>query len=339
MASRHLRLKDKHGRLHIASLAPAMAPNAPGLPAPPTPAPERRTKTCMARLRDRRAQPTSHRIAIVDDDEALRDSTTRLLAAEGHEARHADDGEQGIELVRQWRPHLLLLDYYMPNGTGADVVRAIREFDDTVQVVLVTGYAAEQPARRLLAELDIQGYHDKGDGPERLLVLLDSALKHYRAIERVDRQRRHMRHILDVAPQIGRLQPIEGVFLTALEHVGALLDGSEGLIATTNNGVFVMDDAVERVSVRAALGRFSANVPVSQLPPEIVEAVERGMSEDRPHQHGSLVVIPLKARDGERGCMIVEGGTLCDDAAAEACELYGRQVVQAIENVVLSPTS
>ncbi|MFW5921118.1 MAG: diguanylate cyclase [Polyangiales bacterium] len=284
-------------------------------------------------MRQSSGQP-GRRIAVVDDDADLRNSVARLLKREGHEVQLANGGEEGIELVREWQPHLLLLDYYMPNGTGADVVRNIRGFNHTVQVLLVTGYAAEQPARRLLAELDIQGYHDKGDGPERLLVLIDSALKHYRALESIDRQRRYMRHILDVAPDIGRLQPMEEVFMAALENLGALLEGTNGLIATANNGVFVTDGAVERMSVRAAMGRFQANVPVSQLPREMVEAVEQGMAASCPHQRGSFVAIPLRARDGERGCMVVEGGILRDDAV-EACELYGRQVVQAIENVGL----
>jgi signal transduction histidine kinase len=46
-----------------------------------------------------------------------------------------------------------------------------------VQIVLQTGYAGEKPPLQMLEELDIQGYHDKIDNPDRLLMLVKSALK------------------------------------------------------------------------------------------------------------------------------------------------------------------
>src|SRR5205814_5963852 len=52
-----------------------------------------------------------------------------------------------------------------------------------VQIILQTGYAGEEPPRVMLAELDIQGYHDKADDPERLLLWVDVALKAHRLVK------------------------------------------------------------------------------------------------------------------------------------------------------------
>jgi signal transduction histidine kinase len=60
---------------------------------------------------------------------------------------------------------------------GEELVHAIRERDSDVQIVLQTGYAGEKPPREMLRLLDIQGYHDKTDGPDRLLLWVDVALK------------------------------------------------------------------------------------------------------------------------------------------------------------------
>lgn len=289
----------------------------------------------MARLREHGRGATGHRVAVVDDDENLLRSTVRLLEQEGHEVRSATTPAEGIELVRTWRPHLLLLDYYMVGGTGADVVRAIRQFDDEVQVLLVTGYASEQPARRLLAELDIQGYHDKTDGPQRLLLLVDAGLKHYRALLRMVRQRGYLRHILTVAPAISQLQPARELLRISLEHVGGLLEGSDGVIATANSGLFVIDEPTRGISVHAGIGRYSDAADAAELPTVLAEVVRDGLSRDQPFADDrGFVVIPLTTRGGDRGCMVVEADGLPEDAV-DPCELYGRQVVQALENVVL----
>ena len=168
--------------------------------------------------------------------------------------------------MRFWHPHLVLLDYYLRESTGETVARSIRAIDELCQVLLVTGYASEQPARKLLAELDIQGYHDKADGPQRLMILVDAALKHYRALQRIDRQRKHLRHVLDVAPRICAIQPVDTLLEVALAELSGLLRGGDGFIATSNSGLFVLGSAHETVSVHAATGRFAGIRSMSELP-------------------------------------------------------------------------
>lgn len=243
--------------------------------------------------------------------------------------------EDGVELVRKHKPHLILLDYHLPGGTGADVVAEIRTFDTTTEVLLVTGYASNQPARRLLAELDIQGYHDKADGPERLLVLIDAALKHYRALDRVRRQKASLRHIIDSTPEIVQLQSGRQVLHAALNHLVPLLQGGDGFIATANNGLFVFDGANEGISIHAATGQFAQAGGFGALPSEIGEVVAAGLRQDAPHWHPrGYAVVPLETRTGERGCMVVQAPGLPADSH-EACAIYAHLVVQALENVIL----
>jgi len=67
----------------------------------------------------------------------------------------------------------------MPVMSGEELIRRVRERDSLVQIVLQTGYAGEKPPREMLRRLAIQGYHDKSDGPDRLLLWVDVALKAY----------------------------------------------------------------------------------------------------------------------------------------------------------------
>lgn len=123
------------------------------------------------------AKPSGHQILVVDDQEETLVSNRLLLEREGHRVFTASSGEEALTLFRPGAMHLVIVDYFMPRMSGEDVVQAIRERDTDVQIVLQTGYAGEKPPREMLRLLDIQGYHDKTDGPGRLLLWVDIALK------------------------------------------------------------------------------------------------------------------------------------------------------------------
>jgi signal transduction histidine kinase len=130
----------------------------------------------MARKRTT-AQPSGHTILLIDDQEEILTSVRLLLEREGHQVLTALDGEEGMRLFRQHKVDLVIVDYFMPQMTGEEVVRAIRQLDSDVQILLQTGYSGEKPPLATLRELDIQGYHSKTDGPEHLLLWVEATLK------------------------------------------------------------------------------------------------------------------------------------------------------------------
>jgi signal transduction histidine kinase len=133
---------------------------------------------------------SEYTILVVDDQEDTLVSVGSLLEREGHRVLTAQSGQQALEILATQDVHLLIVDYFMPRMNGAQLVREVRSADPFVQIILQTGYAGEQPPRMMLAELDIQGYHDKADDPERLLIWVDVALKTHRLVSMVrDRER------------------------------------------------------------------------------------------------------------------------------------------------------
>ncbi len=127
--------------------------------------------------------PTGHTILAVDDQQDSLVSVRNLLEREGHRVLTAESGEQALAVLKTTEVSLMIVDYVMPRMNGAQLVRAVRSFDPFVQIILQTGYAGEEPPRVMLAELDIQGYHDKADDPERLLLWVDVALKTHRLVK------------------------------------------------------------------------------------------------------------------------------------------------------------
>jgi signal transduction histidine kinase len=192
---------------------------------------------------------TDHTILVVDDQEETLISVRRLLEREGHRVLTADCGERALALFKEHDIHLLLVDYFMPRMTGEQLVREIRSFDPYVQIILQTGYSGEKPPRVMLADLDIQGYHDKAEGPEKLLVWVDVGLKAHRLISRLrERERLQRELVANVSHEfrtplniIGGYTEllIEGAFgplpQTVLEPLGTVA------AATSNLGDLVMD--------------------------------------------------------------------------------------------------
>ena len=132
----------------------------------------------MARKRAS-VKPSGFTILVVDDKEEVLSSIRPLLEREGHIVLTAGDGPEAINIFKENQIHLMLLDYFMPKMTGESVVEEIRRFDQEAQIVLQTGYAGEKPPREMLKRLAIQGYHDKVEGAEKLLLWVDVSLKAY----------------------------------------------------------------------------------------------------------------------------------------------------------------
>jgi signal transduction histidine kinase len=140
----------------------------------------------------RRSRPekSGFAILVVDDQESILHSTRALLEREGHTVLTADSGLAALARLRESSVQLLLVDYFMPRMNGAELIKEIRLFEPNVQIILQTGYSGEKPPRQMLAELDIQGYHDKGRGPDDLLMWVDIALKSHRLLHRLAERER-----------------------------------------------------------------------------------------------------------------------------------------------------
>ena len=66
------------------------------------------------------------RVLLIDDDQSNLDFMRRLMQLEGHELVWAGDGRQGLEMVRQFRPDLVICDVIMPHLGGYAVLETVR---------------------------------------------------------------------------------------------------------------------------------------------------------------------------------------------------------------------
>ena len=125
------------------------------------------------------AQSSGFSILVVDDQAEVLSATRSVLEGEGHHVLTATSGEEALAILRSSRVQLILVDYFMPGMDGEALIRNIQTRDTGVQILLQTGYAPGVPPQHTLRLLDIQGYHEKSDGPDRLRLWVEVALKAY----------------------------------------------------------------------------------------------------------------------------------------------------------------
>jgi two-component system, cell cycle response regulator len=295
----------------------------------------------MARLKQQTS--TGHKVLIVDDDLTLLQTLEQLLTREGHQVFAARSGSEAITLCELHQPHLMLLDYFMPGMTGEEVVRTVRRTNNEVQIVLQTGYASEHPARTMLRELEIQGYHDKSEGPEKLLVWVDVALKAFRHARALKASRDGLNYILRATPELHRLQPLEDLMRGILTQIYGLLGLAGAFVATVplpreasddqNAFVAAMDDDDNlNFAVQVGIGRY-AEVRWETLEPSIREVVMAAVNSGQT-QRGSVLAIPLKSGDETIGIIFIEQA-LEPSSDLGLLEIFANQAAIAIENVRL----
>ena len=92
------------------------------------------------------------RLLIVDDNRDAADSLALLLGLEGHEVRVAYAGRPAIEVAHEFKPEIAILDLGLPDLSGYDVARLLRQDPALARIELIalTGWGQEEHRRRAL---------------------------------------------------------------------------------------------------------------------------------------------------------------------------------------------
>ncbi len=88
------------------------------------------------------AEPGEKQLLIVDDDEAFRVRLSRAMERRGYQVTQADSVAAGKAAAAALTPHYAVVDLRLGDGSGLDVVQAIRERVPEARVIVLTGYGA-----------------------------------------------------------------------------------------------------------------------------------------------------------------------------------------------------
>jgi two-component system, chemotaxis family, CheB/CheR fusion protein len=88
------------------------------------------------------------RVLVVDDNADAAEMLEVLLTLENHEVKLAFDGAAGVNAAEEFDPHAILLDIGLPDMSGHDVARKIRENNRDVLLIALTGWGQEEDQHR-----------------------------------------------------------------------------------------------------------------------------------------------------------------------------------------------
>jgi two-component system chemotaxis response regulator CheY len=118
-----------------------------------------------------------NRILIVDDSFYMRTMLKNMLTDAGYEVvGEAANGQQALELATQTKPDLITLDVILPDNTGLDVLKGIRQDQPEVKVVMCSAVGQEVIVNEAL-ESGATAYIVKPFSEEKVLEIVGSALQ------------------------------------------------------------------------------------------------------------------------------------------------------------------
>jgi CheY-like chemotaxis protein len=123
--------------------------------------------------RSEREGGAAPRALVVDDSEAIRNLIGVNLELEGFEVRFGVDGQDGLEVAREWRPDVMTLDVVMPRLTGFEVLERLRADPVTAQIPVVIVTARVPAADRTRGErAGMDAYLTKPFEPAELVAVV-----------------------------------------------------------------------------------------------------------------------------------------------------------------------
>ena len=138
-------------------------------------------------LQNQTNEGRKYKIIGVDDEEGILDSLRVLLEDTSYEFVGITNPVEAIERVRKEHFDLMLLDFMMSPLHGDEVVEEIRKFNKELYILLLTGHKDLAPPLETIKRLDIQGYCEKSDKFDQLLLLIESAIKSVKQMDEIKR--------------------------------------------------------------------------------------------------------------------------------------------------------
>jgi DNA-binding NtrC family response regulator len=124
---------------------------------------------------------TTFPVLLVEDKDSLRAMLRHALEAQGHTVVEARDEAEAVQALRQARPAVVLSDLRLPNGDGFGVLRAAKELDPELPVIVMTAYGSIQDAVTAMKE-GAMDFLAKPVDPDHLLLMVERAIAQRRML-------------------------------------------------------------------------------------------------------------------------------------------------------------
>jgi DNA-binding NtrC family response regulator len=196
------------------------------------------------------------RIAIVDDEEIVRESLAGWLQMDGYEVDQASSAEAALELLKSRRYNIIFLDIKMPGMDGIELLGHLQKDDPELAVVMITAFGSIDTAVLAMK----RGAHDyllKPFDPAEISVLIERIIGHQRLAEENEILKDQVQSRQRLESLVSGSRAMEKVFELILSV--AETDTSVLVTGETGTGKGLVAKAIHAQSPRAACPFISVN--------------------------------------------------------------------------------
>ncbi len=219
------------------------------------------------------------------------------LQREEYDVQEAGTGAAGLELLRDEEPDLVLLDYRLPDMTGIDVLRQIRDLHLDTTVILLTAFSSIGSAVEAM-KLGAHDYLNKPVDFDDLMATIAKALETTRLRREVRRHRGEQERLWGITNIVGRSQAIQDI-LVMIRKIAESAASTVLVRGESGTGKDLVAKAIHYTSDRS--DKPFMNITCTAIPEPLLESELFG------HERGSFT----DARQLKKGLLeAADGGTV-----------------------------
>jgi two-component system nitrogen regulation response regulator NtrX len=260
------------------------------------------------------------KILIIDDEKGIRSSLKGILEDEGYRITTADTGEDCLRLLERQNFDLILLDIWLPEMDGIEVLKKIKTMDENPQVVMISGHGTVETAVKA-TKLGAYDFLEKPLSLEKVVLTVKNALRQKKLEEENIQLRQKIKvsyHLIGKSPSIRKL--MDEIKKAAPTNGAVLIYGESG------TGKELVARLIHQESPRK--NKRFVQINFAAIPEDLIESELFG------HVKGALV----NANKDKKGkLLLADGGTLFFDEISDMSLKSQAKVIRIIKEKKFEP--
>ena len=254
------------------------------------------------------------KILVIDDERSIRNSLKEILQFEGHEVVVAENGMEGLVMVKSEKPEVVFCDIKMPKMEGIEVLERVKSFSPDLPVVMISGHGTIDTAIEAIRK----GAYDFIEKPldlNRILITIKNATDKHHLINETKTLKNQVSKKYDMIGESPALNHIRNIInKVALSDARILITGPNG------SGKELVAHQLHELSLRKE--HVFVEVNCAAIPSELIESELFG------HEKGSFTSA-IKQKKGK--FELAHGGTLFLDEIGDMSLSAQSKVLRALQ--------